>query len=141
MLVEKIHDPRKKVEAMENRKASIIVVDDDITSLTIAKRDLASLYRVLTVPSGKTFFQFLEKMTPDLILLDIEMSGMDGYEVISKLKSTKETEHIPVIFLTAKTDSESEMKGLSLGAVDYIKKPFSRELLIERVGLQLSKSS
>ena len=126
---------------MENRKASIIVVDDDITSLTIAKRDLASLYRVLTVPSGKTFFQFLEKMTPDLILLDIEMSGMDGYEVISKLKSTKETEHIPVIFLTAKTDSESEMKGLSLGAVDYIKKPFSRELLIERVGLQLSKSS
>jgi len=126
-----------KVEAMEDKRERIIVVDDDITSLAIARKDLAVQYDVLGAPSGKKLFLLLEKITPDLILLDIEMPEMNGYEIIKKLKSTKETEHIPVIFLTAQIDPESEIKGLNLGAIDYIRKPFTRDLLIKRVSFHL----
>ena len=122
---------------MGNKQELIVVVDDDITNLTVARNNLAGQYDILTAPSGKKLFLLLEKMTPDLILLDIEMPEMNGYEVIKKLKSAKETVHIPVIFLTAQIDPENEIKGLNLGAVDYITKPFSRELLIKRVSLHL----
>jgi putative two-component system response regulator len=70
-------------------------------------------------------FPILEKIQPDLILLDIEMPGMSGYEVIEILKNEKNTADIPVIFVTAHIDPESEVKGLSMGAIDYITKPFS----------------
>ena len=122
---------------MENRRGLIVMVDDDITNLTVAKNNLTDKYDFITEPSGKKLFLLLEKLTPDLILLDIEMPEMDGYEVIKILKSTGKTAHIPVIFLTAKIDPENEVKGLNLGAVDYITKPFSRELLIKRIELHL----
>jgi len=115
----------------------IIIVDDDITNLTAARNDLAGRYNVATVPSGEKLFQLLEKTSPALILLDIEMPDMSGFEVIKKLKSKEKTSHIPVIFLTAKIDPESEVEGLSLGAVDYITKPFSRELLLKRIDLHI----
>jgi len=79
----------------------------------------------------------LKKLKPDLILLDIDMPGMSGYEVIKGLKLDPETAEIPVIFLTAKNESEDELLGLSLGAVDYITKPFSQPLLLKRVELHL----
>ena len=113
------------------------MVDDDITNLAIAKNDLAGVYDVFTAPSGRKLFQLLEKLTPDLILLDVEMPEMNGYEVIEDLKNNEVTSDIPVIFLTANIDPENEVKGLSLGATDYITKPFSRELLLKRIEVHL----
>lgn len=122
---------------MDNKREMIIIVDDVVTNLAIATNSLSDLYDVFTAPSGNKLFSILEKVTPDLILLDIEMPEMNGYEVIKILKASDKTAHIPVIFLTAVIDPASEVKGLDLGAVDYITKPFSRELLLKRVGLHL----
>jgi putative two-component system response regulator len=122
---------------MGPKRSKIIVVDDDLTNLTIARNALADTHDAFTVPSGKKLFELLEKLRPDLILLDIEMPGMGGYEVIEVLKKEQKTAGIPVIFLTSIIDPESEVKGLSLGAVDYITKPFSRELLLKRIELHL----
>ena len=122
---------------MTTIRKKIIMVDDDITNLAIAKNDLAENYDVFTAPSGAKLFQLLEKLTPDLILLDVEMPGMNGYEVIGTLKNNKASAGIPVIFPTANLDPENEAKGLKLGAADYMVKPFSRELLLRRIGLHL----
>jgi putative two-component system response regulator len=94
-------------------------------------------YDVFTIPSGIKLFKLLEKVVPDLILLDIEMPEMTGYEVIKKLKADPSTAGIPVIFLTAKTDMGSELEGLTLGAIDYLSKPFSPPLLLKRIELHL----
>ena len=122
---------------MEKIRHKIIMVDDNITTLTIAKNALIDAYDVITAPSGKKLFQLLEKFSPDLILLDIEMPEMSGYETIEILKKDKKTADIPVIFLSANIDPESEVKGLSLGAIDYITKPFSQELLLKRLEVHL----
>ena len=122
---------------MDSSRSKIIVVDDDITNLTVAKNALADKYDVFTVPSGSKLFQLLEKLKPDLILLDIEMPEMGGYEVIEALKSKEATANIPVIFLTSNIDTEHEIQGLNLGAIDYITKPFSRELLLKRTEMHL----
>ena len=122
---------------MDNARDKIIMVDDDIINLTVGKNSLSEDYDVFTVPSGKKLFELLEKVTPSLILLDIEMPEMDGFEIIRELKKSSRTTYIPVIFLTAVIDPEIEVKGLSLGAVDYITKPFSHELLNKRVNLHI----
>lgn len=111
----------------------IMLVDDDETSLAIGREILDDRYTVYPIPSGDIFFEIMEKVTPDLILLDIEMPGMDGYEVIKRLKSGPETMEIPVIFLTARSDPGNELEGLSLGAIDYVAKPFSPPLLVQRI--------
>jgi len=113
------------------------MVDDDPTNLNVARNNLMGRYSIVTVPSGEKLFGLLDKISPSLILLDIEMPEMNGYEVMKKLKSNGKTAHIPVIFLTAKIDPASEIEGLSLGAVDYITKPFSRDLLIKRIDLHI----
>jgi len=113
------------------------MVDDDLTCLTVAKNHLVDRYDIFTIPSGNKLFQILEKVMPDLILLDIEMPDMNGYDVIKKLKSNKSVANIPVIFLTARIDPESEVQGLSLGAVDYLTKPFSKELFLKRIEVHL----
>jgi len=122
---------------MKSRKEIIIIVDDNITNLTVAKNNLINKYDVFAVPSGRKLFKLLEKVTPSLILLNIEMSEMNGYEIIKILKKSVKTTHIPVIFLRSKTDPESEIKGLSYGACDYVTKPFSQELLIKRIDLHI----
>ena len=122
---------------MDNRSNKIIIVDDDITNLTVGRNALADKYEIFTAPSGNKLFMLLEKLTPDMILLDIEMPGMNGYEVITALKKNEKTADIPVIFLTTIIDPESEVKGLSLGAIDYITKPFSSELLLKRIEVHL----
>jgi len=122
---------------MSSNLEIICVVDDDITNLAVAKSNLAGIYDVITVQSGERLFFLLEKITPSIILLDIEMPDMNGYEVMARLQSQEKTRGYPVIFLTAKIDPESEIKGLNLGAVDYITKPFSRELLIKRVQMHI----
>lgn len=122
---------------MEDNRRKIIIVDDDITNLTVGKNALTEKYDVFTAPSGSKLLRLLEKLTPDMILLDIEMPEMNGYEIIQNLKNSENFANIPIIFLTSIIDPESEVKGLSLGAVDYITKPFSRELLLTRLEVHL----
>ena len=122
---------------MGSDRKTIFLVDDDITNLTIGDNILSEFYNVFTLNSAKLLFKMLEKHIPDLILLDVEMPEMNGYETIKLLKEKEKTGHIPVIFLTAKSDSENELEGLSLGAIDYIIKPFSPPLLLKRIEVHL----
>jgi putative two-component system response regulator len=122
---------------MENANKKLILVDDNPTNLTIGRNILINKYDVFTIQSGEKLFKILEKVSPDLILLDVEMPEMNGYEVIKRLKDDERYRHIPVVFLTAKNDSNSELEGLTLGAMDYITKPFSPPLLLKRIELHL----
>ena len=118
-------------------RKTIFLVDDDITNLTIGDSTLSDFYNVFTLNSAALLFKMLQKRIPDLILLDVEMPEMNGYQTIKQLKENRETSAIPVIFLTAKSDGESELEGLSLGAIDYIIKPFSPPLLLKRIEVHL----
>jgi putative two-component system response regulator len=118
-------------------RETVFLVDDDPTNLAVGKSALVEHYKVFTLNSGKLLLKMLEKTIPDLILLDVEMPELNGYETIKAIKSKEETENIPVIFLTAKSDGESELEGLSLGAIDYITKPFSPPLLLKRIEVHL----
>ncbi|MBR5088343.1 MAG: response regulator [Ruminiclostridium sp.] len=113
----------------------IIVVDDDIANLKMAGRILSRAnMRVTALKSGQSLLDFITDHTPDLILLDLMMPGMDGFETFEKLKMLRAGRlDIPVIFLTANDDARSEAKGLSMGAMDFIKKPFVPEVLTLRV--------
>ena len=122
---------------MNTNRKSIIIVDDNLTNLTVGAGVLEPHYDVMTFASGERVLKALEKKSADLILLDVDMPEMDGFDVIQRIKSNSERAHIPVIFLTAKSDSASELEGLSLGAVDYITKPFSPPLLLKRIELHL----
>ncbi|MDR2552650.1 MAG: response regulator [Treponema sp.] len=126
---------------MENKKELILLVDDNPANLRIGKNVLAEKYAVATAPSAEKLFSLLKTSRPDLILLDIDMPDMNGYEAIRMLKSRKETKDIPVIFLTGKTESGDELEGLSLGAMDYITKPFQPPLLLKRIEVHLLVSS
>ncbi|MDR0858995.1 MAG: response regulator, partial [Oscillospiraceae bacterium] len=118
-------------------RTTIVIVDDSIANLKAGKSALSANYDVITVPSAERLFEYLKLNTPQLILLDVNMPDMDGFETIKILKSNSETEFIPVIFLTGKNDSDSEIEGLNLGAVDYISKPFLPELLNKRVDVHV----
>jgi putative two-component system response regulator len=122
---------------MENEKSLIILVDDNPANLRIGKNVLAEKYAVATAPSAEKMFGLLQNNAPAIILLDIDMPEMSGYEAIKILKSNPETKNIPVIFLTAKTESDDELEGLSLGAIDYIIKPFNPALLLKRIEVHL----
>ena len=108
-----------------------------MVNLNAGKTALQHKYTVITIPSGEKLLLSLKKVRPDLILLDIDMPGINGYDAIRTVKSNPDTADIPVIFLTGKHDSDDELRGLSLGAVDYITKPFSQSILLKRVELHL----
>jgi len=118
-------------------KKTVFVVDDNDTNLSVAKKALQKQYRAMTQPSAAKMFEILEDVTPDLILLDIEMPEMSGYQAMGILKKDARFSEIPVIFLTSKTDEGSELEGFELGAVDYVAKPFSAPLLLKRIENQL----
>jgi putative two-component system response regulator len=118
---------------MNNERHIIFLVDDNMTNLTTGKTILKDSYNIFSMPSGAKLFDLLAKVTPDLILLDIEMPEMNGYQALKKLKDEKKTRDIPVVFLTARNDPGSELEGLNLGAIDYISKPFSPPLLLKRI--------
>jgi response regulator RpfG family c-di-GMP phosphodiesterase len=122
---------------VENQRELIILVDDNPATLRAGKNILSEKYDVFTVPSAKKMFSFLEKTKPAMILLDIEMPEMNGYEAIELLKANPETRDIPVIFLTAKTEVEEELKGFNCGATDYITKPIIPPLLLKRIEVHL----
>ena len=112
---------------------TIFVVDDSDTNLAMAEEVLEKQYRVVTLSSGARMFALLEKITPDLILLDIEMPEMSGFEAMEQLKANDSYANIPVIFLTGLADSTNEAHGIELGAVDFITKPFSEPVLLNRI--------
>jgi len=116
---------------------TIFVVDDSDTNLSMAEEALEDLYRVMTMPSAAKMFTLLEKVKPDLILLDIEMPEMDGFEALEKLKANILLADIPVMFLTGYTDEVMEVRGFEMGAVDFVTKPFSAPVLVNRIKTHL----
>jgi len=117
---------------------TIFVVDDNDTNLTMAKDALKDQYRVMTLPSAAKMFAMIEKVHPDLILLDIEMPEMDGFEALRQLKDIHGHADIPVIFLTAMRDAEIEALGFEMGVIDFVTKPFSAPVLINRIRTHLN---
>jgi len=115
----------------------IIMVDDNPANLRIGKNVLTGKYTVATAPSAEKLFSLLKNNTPALILLDVDMPEVDGYEAIRRLKANPDTADIPVIFLTARIESDAELEGLTLGAVDYITKPIQPALLLKRIEVHL----
>ena len=116
----------------------VLVVDDDIVNLKVAGRILSSNgMKVTALRSGNALLDFLEKIDannfPDLCLLDIKMPVMDGFETLKELRKSEKGKELPIIFLTANDTQEAETMGLSLGAMDFIKKPFVPEVLTLRV--------
>ena len=122
----------------KSQKPTILVVDDTPDNLDLMGDLLMDDYRVKVANSGKKALEIIQSASPpDLVLLDIMMPEMDGYEVCTILKSSEETKNIPVIFLTAKTNTIDEQKGFEIGAVDYITKPISPAIVMARVKTHL----
>ena len=122
---------------VQKTRYKIILVDDNMTNLAMGRDILKPYYEVFPAPSVEKLFEILENVMPELILLDIEMPEMNGYDAIRKLKADLRFFDIPVIFLTAKSDEKSELEGFELGAMDYVSKPFSAPLLLKRIESQL----
>ncbi|MCL1861597.1 MAG: response regulator [Proteobacteria bacterium] len=122
---------------MSDTRDLVMLVDDNLANLMVGKEALSDIYSVITVPSASKMFDLLTRYTPKLILLDVVMPEMNGYEAIKILKNHPKMKNIPVIFLTSMNDSDSELLGLNLGAVDYIGKPFSAPLLRKRVEVHI----
>jgi serine phosphatase RsbU (regulator of sigma subunit) len=115
-------------------KQSVLVVDDTPTNIQILMEILKNDYRIVAAVNGKRALQLaVSDPPPDIILLDIMMPEMDGYEVCARLKAEPKTRDIPVIFITAMSDAQDETKGLELGAVDYITKPIRPPVVLARV--------
>jgi putative two-component system response regulator len=127
--------------AMDKKRRTLFIVDDNLTNLNIAKDILSEEYNVITIPSADKMFTMLKKTIPNIILLDIEMPEMSGYDAIKILKANARYKEIPVIFITVRGDSASELEGLKLGAVDYISKPFAPQLLAKRVEVHMTIES
>jgi DNA-binding response OmpR family regulator len=123
---------------MEKGKKLILIVDDNPEN----RKVLGSLltkngYEVGSASDGFKALKFIENILPDLILLDVMMPGLDGFEVCKKLKNNFPTKHIPIIFLTAKSNTEDIVKGFKVGGVDYVSKPFNSEELLARVNTHI----
>jgi len=117
-------------------KKTIFIVDDADSNLSQARDALKEHYKVLTMASADKMFSLLEKMQVDIILLDVEMPEMDGFEAMGRLQ--REFGQIPVIFLTSHRDTDTEAKCFELGAVDFVSKPFTAAGLLQRVNTQLN---
>ena len=117
---------------------TILIVDDEAITLSTVSNVLLPYYKVRVANSGKRALEVVHSTPrPELILLDVLMSDLDGYQVLSELKKDPATSHIPVIFVTAMEDTKDEEKGLALGAVDYITKPINPAILLARVKTHL----
>ena len=126
---------------MTNGKSKrLLIVDDEKMNIIHLAQSLKSNYEILVAPNGASALEIAEKQIPDLILLDIVMPDMNGFEVLTKLKNSPTTINIPVIFITGLDNAEDEEKGLLLGAVDYIAKPFHKSVVRARINTQLKMS-
>lgn len=123
---------------MNDKKYSILIVDDDLTNVEVLSEILESEYELYIAEDGADAIEIASKFLPDVILLDIILPEMDGYEVITTLKRYERTRNIPVIFVTELNNEADERKGLMLGASDYIGKPFSSAIVELRVRNQIA---
>jgi putative two-component system response regulator len=119
-------------------KQTLLLVDDEPTNLRVLRTILQDDYRLLFAKSGEEALQLVQQQQPDLILLDVMMPGMTGYDVCARLKASPATQRLPVIFVTALKDEIDETKGFAVGAVDYITKPISPAVVRARVKTHLS---
>ena len=127
---------------MTNNRAPnrILVIDDDEDFLEMTESFLEETYEVTLAASGGRALELLAAgLSPDLILLDVSMPGMDGYETLRNINALDNAAGIPVIFLTGINETAAELRGLELGAVDYITKPFVKEILLKRLELHLKQ--
>ena len=122
---------------MADSVSSVLVVDDNAENRVLLSSLLKPHHKVIVATSGQQALAICENHSPDIVLLDIMMPEMDGYEVCERLKANPKTQHIPVIFLTAKTQIEDEQRGFEVGAVDYILKPISPPTLLSRINTHL----
>ena len=111
----------------------VFIVDDNNSNLTMAASALEKDYRVLTMPSAIKMLSLLEKRLPDMILLDIEMPGMSGFEAIVKLKEHQQWKNIPVVFLTGHDDEATLSQAMELGALGVMQKPIKLSVLLDYV--------
>ncbi|MCL2637684.1 MAG: diguanylate cyclase [Oscillospiraceae bacterium] len=118
-------------------KNSVLIVDDQETSITALANILSRDYKIYSADNGQQALELAEELSPDIILLDILMPDMSGFDVIEKLKASALTKNIPVIFITGLTSDDDEETGLRLGAVDYITKPFKEAIVKARVNTHL----
>lgn len=116
----------------------ILVVDDEPNNLQLLRQILKDTYQLIFAADGENALKAAHKHLPDLVLLDISMPGMDGYEVCTRLKADRHTAAIPVIFVTALGEVENEARGFDVGAADYILKPVSRPIVLRRIQTHLS---
>ena len=114
-------------------KPVILIVDDEIVNIELMGSVLEEDYEILFARSGEQAIEIAQNASPDLILLDVVMPDMDGFEVLRWLKSEPRTRHVPVIFVTSMDESTDEERGFALGAVDYIVKPVSPAIVRARV--------
>jgi putative two-component system response regulator len=121
-----------------NNRPLILAVDDEASNLQLLRQILQDHYRLLFAKDGARALELARQENPDLVLLDVMMPGMSGYEVCASLKANPETAAIPVIFVTALTDTADELEGFEAGAVDYITKPVSPPIVRARVRTHLS---
>ncbi|MBU3917405.1 response regulator [bacterium] len=126
------------METQKDKSPLILIVDDNETNIEILETTLESEYRIGTAMNGKAALDYAEKHHPQLILLDILMPGMNGYEVIRRLQESPKTKDIAVIFITALDETENKIEGFELGAVDYITKPFMVSEVMVRVKTHLT---
>ena len=116
---------------------TIFVVDDKNINLQTADEALSGIYDVFTLVSASAMFDLLNNIKPDLILLDIMMPGIDGFEALKKLKADERYAQIPVIFLTSQKDEDTKIRGFEAGIIDCIIKPFFNSVLLDRVKTHL----
>ncbi len=124
---------------MTHKKQTLLIVEDQKTNIKILREMLKVDYTLLVVTSGENALEFIDAVQelPDLILLDIIMAGIDGYEVCKRLKQKERSNLIPVIFITSQSSEENEIRGFEVGAVDYITKPFSAPVVKARIKTHL----
>ena len=128
--------------AQANNEGSILIVDDKPENLTVLRQILTEHgYRVRPAISGEIALKTVQADLPDLILLDIVMPNMDGYEVCRKLKADEQTRQVPIIFISALDELEDKVKAFSEGGVDYITKPFQIEEVLARVNTHINLHS
>ncbi len=126
---------------MEKERDLVLIVDDNPTNIDLLVSTLGNEYRLGVAINGPRTLEYVSRQKPDIILLDIMMPGMNGFEVCSHMKADPETRDIPIIFITAVNDVSRKIKGFELGAVDYITKPFLAEEVRERVRTHLALKS
>ena len=121
------------IEALQHSQQTVLIIDDDPIVVDIMETVFDGDLRILTASNGRDGIMVACTENPDLILLDVRMPDMDGYEACRQLKAMAETTDIPIIFLTARVETEDEFKGLELGAIDYIAKPIVPQIVRARI--------